>query len=308
MAASSSLGSLYLKRSQGGHAALPEVYSESRSELQLHIEPAVERVLEVDRGPEIGVGERRLEAQVAVLIDERDRHRVGDIEEVGAEVKGPALRHLARVFPVQVDGAGDRRASQASAAALRNFTLVAVRGMVGKYADRCSALNVHTGSYREALGHAVVKGVTHEEAGDVMPFGIERANGKLIAEQVHDARAEIEQRADAGIGLAIVIAERAFIVSAQIGQTIVEAHQPAFAEAPVEFELARLVIADRIDKAVGNAVRIRNQCTGVGLESARREAGLLPAGEWVAIDVGIHNLRRRARRPERLHCGNRFVG
>src|SRR6516164_10560708 len=112
MAASSSLGSVYLKSSQGGHAALPEVYSESRSELELHIEPAVERVLEVDRGPEIGVGERRLEAQVAVLIDERNRHRVGDVEQIGAEVKRPALRHLARIFRVHVDGAGDGRASQ----------------------------------------------------------------------------------------------------------------------------------------------------------------------------------------------------
>src|SRR5215472_8529836 len=126
MAASSSLGSVYLKRSQGGHAALPEVYSESRSELQLHVEPGVERVLEVDRGLEIGVGERRLEAQVAVLIDERGRLRVGVVEQISAHVNGPALRHLARIFRVHVDGAIDRRASQASASAQRNFTLVAV--------------------------------------------------------------------------------------------------------------------------------------------------------------------------------------
>src|SRR5262249_56555930 len=60
------------KRKSGrARAALPEVYSESCSELELDREPRIERVLEIQWRQEIGVGEWGLGARIAVLITQR---------------------------------------------------------------------------------------------------------------------------------------------------------------------------------------------------------------------------------------------
>src|SRR5215471_1881006 len=165
------------KRKSGrARAALPEVYSESCSELEFHAKPCIERVLEIQRGQEIGVGKWGLEAEITVLIAQRHRtHGVGDVEHVCQQVNGGALRQLVDIFRVQVDPTRERRASLAAAAANWNFTLVAVHRVVSKYADGRSAECAYTGAQRQAREPAGLEGVAAEKIDDLMPFGIQRA-------------------------------------------------------------------------------------------------------------------------------------
>src|SRR5215813_3629781 len=207
------------KRKSGrARAALPEVYSESCSELEFHGEPRVERVLEIQWRQEIGVGEWGLEAEIAVLITQRHRaHGVSDVEQVGQQVNRPTFRQLVGVFRVEVDSARERHAPLAATAADGHFALVAVHRVVGKFTDRRSAEGADAGPQRQALESAVLPGIAAEEVDDLMPFCVQRADSKLVAQKAHHALGEIKQRADTRVGLAVVIAERAFVVSAQIG-------------------------------------------------------------------------------------------
>src|SRR5947199_7137240 len=90
-----------------------------------------------------------------------------------------------------------------------------------------------------------------------MAVCIERTNRELVTQQVQHAGSEIKQRADAGVSLSVIIAERAFIVSTQISQTVVKPHQPAVAESFIQFKFSSLVVTDGIGKTIRNSVRKR---------------------------------------------------
>src|SRR5262249_50065691 len=65
---------------------------------------------------------------------------------------------------------------------------------------------------------------------------------------------QVEQRADARIGLAVVVAERALVVAAQASDAPVGDKRPVVAEALVHFELNRLVFALRVFVGIWLAV------------------------------------------------------
>src|SRR5438552_7838579 len=94
---------------------------------------------------------------------------------------------------------------------------------------------------------------------NVSPIRVERSDCKLVAQQVEIPGSEVEQRADAGIGLAIVVTQVAFVVSSQSGNSPIKEGLPAVRESPIQFELQRLVLAHSIREAVRLAVR-RHKC------------------------------------------------
>src|SRR5947199_10515955 len=108
-----------------------------------------------------------------------------------------------------------------------------------------------------------------------MAVCIERTNRELVTQQVQHAGSEIKQRADAGVSLPVIIAERAFIVSAQISQTVVKPHQPVPAERLVQFKFSSLIIANRIHEAVSNAIGHRRTSIQSVYPSAAGEACLI---------------------------------
>src|SRR5437773_8001285 len=90
---------------------------------------------------------------------------------------------------------------------------------------------------------------------NVSPIRVERSDCKLVAQQVEIAGSEVEQRADAGIGLSIVVTQVAFVVSSQAGNSPIKEGLPAVRKPTIQFKLKRLVFAHSIREAVRLAVR-----------------------------------------------------
>src|SRR5579863_1379046 len=91
---------------------------------------------------------------------------------------------------------------------------------------------------------------------DVLAVGAQRADALLACEQAECTLREVEQRADAGIGLAVVVAESAFIVALQLSYAIVDAESPIVREGLADFEFDRFVFTLGVLVGVGLAVRI----------------------------------------------------
>src|SRR6266567_3346241 len=83
---------------------------------------------------------------------------------------------------------------------------------------------------------------------------VEGTNLELVAEEVEVALGKIKQRADARVGLTVVIAEMAFVVSTQARNAEVAQHLPTIRESLVQLDFDRLVDVDRIGEAVRHAV------------------------------------------------------
>src|SRR5207245_788198 len=60
--------------------------------------------------------------------------------------------------------------------------------------------------------------------------------------------------ADVGVVLSVVIAERTFVIAEELRNAVVGAQLPVLGERLVDFELHRLVDADRINETVLDAV------------------------------------------------------
>src|SRR5262249_27023732 len=134
------------------------------------------------------------------------------------------------------------------------------------------------------------------------------ADGELVAQQAQNTGGEVKQRADARIGLTVVIAERAFIVSAQIGQTVVETHEPAAAESFVQLELGCLVFALGEGEAIRQPVRDRRAARlPVYADHVGREASLLSIGKRESIGVKDGDVAARTGRSLRVDQGIRHV-
>src|SRR5215831_14540267 len=87
-----------------------------------------------------------------------------------------------------------------------------------------------------------------------MDVRVQYARDKLLAEEVEVPAGEVEQRADVGIVLTVVITERTLVVALKLRNTVVRAHLPASGERFIDFELHCLILADRIYEAIRNAV------------------------------------------------------
>src|SRR5205823_6188503 len=97
------------------------------------------------------------------------------------------------ILTVQVNCTGGLSASKLAAAAQRDFAGISISRMVGELADRSATLDSHTGTQRQTLQHASAKCVAEECIGNVVTVSVQRANSKLIAQQIQRAASEIKQ-------------------------------------------------------------------------------------------------------------------
>jgi len=133
-------------------------------------------------------------------------------------------------------------------------------------------------------------------------IGVQEADSELIAKQAQFSRGEIKERANARIGLAIVVAVRTFVVPRQRGPAIVCAQLPALAEILADFNFNRLVGTNWLRGAVRLAVRPetpgggRIQYANVGLGAVK----------WVCVRP--ENPAGTIRGVSRTRGQDRFVG
>src|SRR5262249_35322617 len=117
---------------------------------------------------------------------------------------------------------------------------------------------------------------------------------------------EVEERADSRVGLAIVIAEVAFEVALEGRDAPVGKQLPAIGEALVEFDLDRLVIADRVGEAIRHSIRA-GIARRLAILTVRRIANIAERVAFVIEDLGgqIRVTLRRDLRANRIFEGDR---
>ncbi len=123
---------------------------------------------------------------------------------------------------------------QLATPAHRDFTGSRIDRMGQILADRHTRLRMNAGAEIETR-KSFAKSLTAERiasinVSDMAAIGVERADRKLIAQQIELTRGEIEQRADRRICLAVIIAEMAFIVAFELGDPPVAQHLPVITE------------------------------------------------------------------------------
>src|SRR6185369_11749023 len=194
----------------------------------------------------------------------------------------------------------------------RDLTRVLVSRVRKQVVDRDTRLEVHGGAHGEALHVVVSKRVAHKAVRQVTDVSVEHARAELTTEQVELTLREVKQRADVRVVLAVVITERTFVVAEQLGNTVVRAHLPVLGERLVDFELHRLVDADRIDETVRDPVRAGQAGNGRVGYAERIVSGAIDGTVAVAIGrnayargVGVHG--RIARRASRSGKGSAAV-
>src|SRR5438874_8285697 len=89
---------------------------------------------------------------------------------------------------------------------------------------------------------------------DVLAIAVQEPNALLIAQQAQFPFGQVKERADAGVGLAVVVAERAFVIPAQLCYAVVGGDRPVVAEGLVHFEFHSLVFTLRVSVSVRLAV------------------------------------------------------
>ncbi len=135
--------------------------------------------------------------------------------------------------------------TRGAAAPEGNFAHILVNRVRCQAGDRRAGLATQSNTTRQLAEEGVWQGVRAVEIAYVATIGVEITRSELIAEQADDALREVEEGADPGIGLAVVIAEEAFIVPLQFGEAIVGANQEAAAEVLVQLDFEGLVAAYR---------------------------------------------------------------
>src|SRR6266851_1623545 len=154
---------------------------------------------------------------------------------------------------------------------------------------------------------------------DVLAIAIEEADALLILKKTKLPLRKVKQRADAGVGLAVVVAERTLVISAQLRYAIVGGERPVVAEGLVHFELHGLVLTFWIPVSVRFAIAVE-------LPAKRRAAASLALGKvgavrqddkfWICrtgghrrIKAGVgHRPRRRVHRREASAARSRTAG
>src|SRR6266851_4635085 len=149
---------------------------------------------------------------------------------------------------------------------------------------------------------------------DVLAIAIEEADALLILKKTKLPLRKVKQRADAGVGLAVVVAERTLVISTQLRYAVVGGERPVVAEGLVHFELHGLVLTFWIPVSVRFSI-------GVELPAKRRAAASLALGKvgavlqedkfWIGrtgghrrIKAGVgHRPRRRVHRRETRASG-----
>ena len=101
----------------------------------------------------------------------------------------------------------------------------------------------------------MVNVVAEESIHNVKTISVERPDFELITQEVELARGEVEQRADAGVRLTVVISEGPFEVTEKPRNAPIGAQQPVLGKGLVGLDLHCPVNTLRISEAVGNAVR-----------------------------------------------------
>src|SRR5713101_9156546 len=89
---------------------------------------------------------------------------------------------------------------------------------------------------------------------DVLAIAVQEPDALLISKKTKRPLRKVEQRADARVCLAVVVAERAFVVAAQLRYAVIGNQRPVVAEGFVHFKLHRLVFALRVFAGVWLAV------------------------------------------------------
>src|SRR5882672_10000944 len=242
---------------QGGQDALPWKRTLAILEFELHAEAGIERTLvarvrvAVDGGrtgsgwlQEISIADA--EPGLSLLIDSQLRALVADVEQVSNQTQVLPFGDADGIVNVSIHAAKIRGAAQRAARggavrsvvrAERNLTSVLVSRMRVQVVDRNTRLEVDRAADREAFGVVAAKRVADEAIRQVTNIRVQHAGHELLSEQVEIAAGKVKQRADVRIILAVVIAERTFVVAKQLSNTVVRAHLPASRHRLVDFEL-----------------------------------------------------------------------
>ena len=140
--------------------------------------------------------------------------------------------------------------AKGTAATNRNLAHVLINGVRCQLGDRRAGLATQSNTTCQLAEHPVLDGVRAVKITNVTTVGVEVSRGELIAEQANHTLGEIEERADAGVRLPVIVAEETFIVPPQFGEAIIGANQEALAEVLVQLDFQGLVAAHRFRIAV----------------------------------------------------------
>src|SRR5262245_59147229 len=202
------------------------------------------------------------------------------------------------------------RPAELAASADRNFTRIQVDRMREKLADRNPALHVDVGADIQALKQldvAAAELIAAVDVDDVAAVGVERPDGELVAEQVEVAGGEVEQRADARVGLTVVIAQVTLEVAFEFRNTPIARQLPAIGEAFVQLYLHRFVITHRIGETVRLAIRLDNRSVIVIYAGLREADALAALEEKFGLRANTCNTTRSAGAPRRSVGDKGFV-
>src|SRR5258708_33706652 len=99
------------------------------------------------------------------------------------------------------------------------------------------------------------------------------ADALLVGKEAQVALGEVEERADSWVGLAVVVAEGAFIIASQLSDAVVDGERPVVREGFADLEFDRFVFPLWVFVSVGFAVGIelateRRTTTRLGLRLA----------------------------------------
>ena len=202
-------------------------------EFEFHAKAGIERTLvarvrvPVDSGRtgsgwllEISIADA--EPGLSELIDSQLRALVADVEQVSDQAEPLPFRNPDRVVDVTVDAAPVRRPAQRAARggavrsvvrAERNLTTVLVSRVREQIVDGDTRLEVNRAADREAFGMVAAKRVAHKAVRQMTNVRVQHARYKLLTQEVEVSAREVKQRADVRIVLAVIVAERTFVVA-----------------------------------------------------------------------------------------------
>ena len=213
---------------------LNEVVLELKPQSESHVERKVEQ-----RGlKEVWI--RLAQGAFRILVPQANRLRVEDVEEVSNEAELHPLVNVIRIIGVKIEPDIRWGSSLRSTTSNGHFTSVPIDGMGQQFTDWHAGLKVYRWSNSQATKFAaeitellLSELVTREDINYVPAISIEWSNLELISKQVEVTGSEIEQRADARIGLTVVISKMPFVVSTQARNAPVRKQLPIVRKALV---------------------------------------------------------------------------
>src|SRR5260221_7773653 len=272
------------EKRQGGEASplppilLDVVDLEGELDAEPHAERRVVRDLTLRRAEARRVsrlGEVRVEltrGALQVLVGAADLLAVEQVEEVGADRQLRPAGQLERIVHVDVDPGVFFATAQDPAAAEGDLARVEVDRVGVELADGHARLQVDQTPDVERV--ASLEGVAAGEVDDVQAVRVERADRELVSEHAELTCREVEERADGGGGLAVVVAEVSLEVALDLGGPPVAQEPPAVGEALVQLDLEGPVPVLHVREALGDSLR-PGAAGGVARGCGWRQAGAL---------------------------------